>query len=256
MAISPRLAIRTGPITVPRAPRSGFPCRLWAAARSRPERPRDHQLLHLVGALADGEDLRVAVEAAHRVLLDVAVAAVDLHGFLRAAHREPPRLELRLRGGEAERAPLVLQPGGLVGEQARRLDLGGHVGELGLDGLEPADRLPERAPLLGVGERLVERALGEADAHRRDADAPDVEHVEELAEALPARPEQVLVRHAAVREAQWPGVRGVPAHLAIRLALLVARGAVLDDEVRDLLIARPRGQRDVPGDVRARVGDE
>ena len=51
---------------------------LWLAA----ERPGDHHLLHLVGALADGEDLGVAVEAADGVLLDVAVAAVDLHGLL------------------------------------------------------------------------------------------------------------------------------------------------------------------------------
>ena len=45
--------------------------------------------------------------------------------------------------------------------------------------------LPERLALLGVGERLVERALREADAHRRDADAADVEDVQELLEAVP-----------------------------------------------------------------------
>jgi len=43
------------------------------------ERPRDHEPLDLVGALADREDLRVAIETAHRVFLDVAVAAVDLN---------------------------------------------------------------------------------------------------------------------------------------------------------------------------------
>ena len=43
---------------------------------------------------------------------------------------------------------------------------------------------PNARALLGVGERLVERALRQADAHRRDADAPDVEHVQELLEAL------------------------------------------------------------------------
>ena len=46
---------------------------------------------------------------------------------------------------------------------------------------------PKATPLLRVGERLVERALGEADAHRRDADAPAVEGLEELLEALSAR---------------------------------------------------------------------
>src|SRR3712207_7836984 len=43
-------------------------------------------------ALADGQDLRVAVEAADRVLLDVAVTAVDLHGLLGRADRKSTRL--------------------------------------------------------------------------------------------------------------------------------------------------------------------
>jgi hypothetical protein len=73
------------------------------------QRPRDHHLLDLVGALADGEDLRVAVEAAHRVLLDVAVAAVDLDGLLGAAHRQAPGLELGLRGGQREVLARVLE---------------------------------------------------------------------------------------------------------------------------------------------------
>jgi len=81
-------------------------------------------LLHLVGALADGEDLGVAVEAADRVLLDVAVAAVDLHRLLAGAHGQPAGLELRLRRGEREALAAVLLDRGLVGEQPRRLDLG------------------------------------------------------------------------------------------------------------------------------------
>ena len=51
------------------------------------ERPRDHEALDLVGALADREDLRVAVEAADGVLLDVAVAAVDLDGLVGGLER-------------------------------------------------------------------------------------------------------------------------------------------------------------------------
>ena len=127
---------------------------------------------------------------------------------------------------------------------------------LRLDRLELRDRLAERLALLRVRQRLVQRALREADAHRRDADAPDVEDVQELLEAVAARAEQVLLRHPAVLERQRPRVRRVPAHLAVRLALLVAGRAVLDDEVRDLAVARPRGDRDVAGELGARVGDE
>ena len=89
--------------------------------------------------------------------------------------------------------PASFSQRGLVDEQPRRLDLGRHVGELGLDRLELRDRLAERAALLGVGERLVERALGEPDAHRGHADAADVEDVQELLEAGAARAEQVLL---------------------------------------------------------------
>src|ERR1700742_1526111 len=88
------------------------------------ERAGDDHLLHLVGALADGEDLRVAVHAADRVLLDVAVAAVDLDGLLGTAHREAAGLELRLGRGQREVAALVLLHRGLVDEQARGRDLG------------------------------------------------------------------------------------------------------------------------------------
>src|SRR5262245_47994958 len=63
---------------------------------------RDHHLLHLVGALADGEDLGVAVEAADRVLLDVAVAAVDLDGLLGRADGESACDQLGLSRGQGE----------------------------------------------------------------------------------------------------------------------------------------------------------
>ena len=49
---------------------------------------RDHEVLDLVGAFADLEHLRVAVEAGHRRLEHVAEAAVDLDGLRR---RRTPR---------------------------------------------------------------------------------------------------------------------------------------------------------------------
>src|SRR3954469_21792425 len=91
-----------------------------AAARrfmsSGAERARYDHLLHLVRPLADREDLRVSVEAADRVLLDVAVPTVDLDRLVRGLHSEPPGLQLRLRRDQAEVAPLVLEPRRLVGE--------------------------------------------------------------------------------------------------------------------------------------------
>src|SRR3954466_8986439 len=102
-----------------------------AAARrftsSGAERARYDHLLYLIRPLADREDLRVAVEAADRVLLDVAVAAVDLHRLVGRLDCQPSGLQLRLRCHQAEVAPLILEPCGLVGKQTSRLDLRGQV---------------------------------------------------------------------------------------------------------------------------------
>ena len=76
------------------------------------------------------------------------------------------------------------------GEQPRGLDLRGEVGDLRLDRLEFGDRLAEGPALLGVGDRLVERPLGQPDPHRRDADPAAVEDVEEVLEALAPPAEQ------------------------------------------------------------------
>src|SRR6188472_2712511 len=157
----------------------------------QPEVLGDHHPLHLVRALADLEDLLVAVEAGDRKLVHEAVTAVDLESLVDDAVRELAGVELRHRRLERERAASVLEPCRLEDELASRLDLDRHVGELERDGLELADRPPELLPLLCVCVGEVVRALREPDAHRRDGDAPTVEDLEKLVEALAARPEQV-----------------------------------------------------------------
>src|SRR6185436_44387 len=58
---------------------------------------REDQSLDLARSLTDLQDLRVAVEAAHRRFVDVAVAAVDLHRFAGGGDRDLARVELRHR---------------------------------------------------------------------------------------------------------------------------------------------------------------
>ena len=58
----------------------------------------------------------------------------------------------------------LLALGRVAREQARRLELRRHVGELQLDRLVLGDRLAHRAPLLRVRERGVERGARHADA--------------------------------------------------------------------------------------------
>src|SRR5262249_54864665 len=117
----------------------------------------DDDALHLVGALADHQQRRVAVEPLDRKLLGIAVAAVD-------AHRLDAVLERGLGGGElghagfhvAALAPVV-RARGTLGEQARGLEPRRHVGELELDRLMLADRLAEGFAHLRIGDRLLER---------------------------------------------------------------------------------------------------
>src|ERR1700684_2599186 len=128
----------------------------------------DHHPLDLRRSLADQQQRRVAVDALDLVLLRVTVAAMDPQAFLGA--------EATGLGGEQLRHPR-LQVGALAGvlhrrraahEQPRRVDLRRHVGELELDRLVLGDRLAERLALLGVFERQLERALGEAGGARGD----------------------------------------------------------------------------------------
>ena len=77
----------------------------------RPEPPGDEHPLDLGGALADLEDLGVAVEPRDRVLLHEAVAAEDLGGDPGGGDRRLGGVELGDRGGLLERlhpAPVCL----------------------------------------------------------------------------------------------------------------------------------------------------
>src|SRR6476620_7307293 len=96
----------------------------------------DHETLDLLGSLIDLRDLRVAHEALDRVLLDVAVAAEDLHRLGRAVHRDVAALELRHRRRLRQLRAVDAVVGHLaetVEQPARALALGFHVGELRLD---------------------------------------------------------------------------------------------------------------------------
>ena len=69
-------------------------------------------------------------------------------------------------------------------ELPRGRDVGGHVGEHVPDRLLVADRLAELDPLLAVGQRVLERAAGQADGAGGGLRAGDVEPAEAVLEAL------------------------------------------------------------------------
>src|SRR5207249_9375101 len=120
---------------------------------------RDHEPLDLARSLADLRELRVAEISLDLVLLDVAVAAVDLDPGVRDSRRDLRREELRLGGGQAVLATLVLQPCGTPDELAGGLDLGRHVRDHERHALERPDLAAELLTLTGVCNRRIERRL-------------------------------------------------------------------------------------------------
>src|SRR6476469_6209282 len=76
----------------------------------------DDQALDLGRALVQLHDLRVAHQLLDGVLLDEAIAAVDLHGVRGDLHRRVGGEALRLRGGEGVAPALVELDGGVPDE--------------------------------------------------------------------------------------------------------------------------------------------
>src|SRR4026209_1198302 len=222
----------TASVTPPRAEMAG-------GARSRP----------LIRALADLENLLIPIEARDRRLLHVAEPAVDLECRVRDAVRELSGEELRHRRLARERTPLVLEPGSFVHERAPGLDLGRHVGELEPDRRYERARLAQLLAVVCVREREIVCPLRQPDSQRGDRDAPAVEDLQELVEALAARSEQIVLGDRAVLERELACVGCTPAELLHRCRDRVAWRSVLDDDVRDLVDGGPRREGHTPGDV-------
>jgi hypothetical protein len=64
---------------------------------------------------------------------------------------------------------LTLPPGCLIGQQPCRFDLGGHIGNLEGDRLLLSDRLAELLALFRIGDRGIQRPLGNPDGLGRNA---------------------------------------------------------------------------------------
>src|SRR3954447_2055698 len=164
---------------------------------SKPQRLGDDVLLDLGGSSVDRRDHRAAQVALHRVLARVSVAAHDLHSLERAALRELGRSELRHRRLLGQHAPRILvgQPCDPADQEPRAREIGGHVGELVLGRLEAPDRPSELLALLGVGERVVERALREPERRGGQDHALVVEAGHQLRPTAALDAEERRLRH-------------------------------------------------------------
>src|SRR6266498_5838168 len=150
----------------------------------------DHEALDLRGALVDLVQLGVPHQLLDRVLLHVAVAAENLDGVGRDLHADVGREPLRIAGLQRRAHALIDHPRGLPAEQARRLDLGRHVGDQEVDSLVHGDRHPELDALLRVLRRILEGRASDADGADGSGGAREVEclHRDLETVALPAEP--------------------------------------------------------------------
>ena len=119
--------------------------------------PRDHKSLNFAGAFADGAQFHVAVKLLGRIILDEAIAAVNLYRFIRYADGHFSRIKFR-HARFARKSSVVIprgnrlvgKPRRLVSKQTCRFDLHSHVRELELNRLKLSNRLAELFALLYI----------------------------------------------------------------------------------------------------------
>src|SRR5262245_4325235 len=175
----------------------------------------------------------------------VAGAAVDLDAF--AAHPLG-----HLRGEQlGHRGLLVATLAGVdlladeVVELASGLDLGRHFGDLEADRLELGDRAAELLAVVGVGNRIVERALGQADGACGGVGAGRLEARGRVVEGLALLADHVRRRDTEIVEGQLPGLPAEVADLGNRRAAAAfgqLAALLLDEEHRQPEVTLARGR--------------
>src|SRR6185369_2626850 len=209
-SVMARASARTSPPRTP-ATSAGTEESATAALPHHPAQAQelagDDQALDLARALADRAQLRVPKVALHRVVLDVAVAPVDLHRLHGHLDGGLAGVELGHGGLHGVLLARVAQRGRPPGQEARGIHLGGHVRDLELDGLEVRDGVAELAAVRGVAVRGLERGLGDAQREGGDPDAPAVQDAQGVDEPVALLAQQVRGGDAAVLEDQLRRVR-------------------------------------------------
>src|SRR5687768_10129571 len=170
----------------------------WSNSLGGKQLPRDDEPLNLARSLADGRELHVAEIFLRRIVLDEAVAAMNLDAVLSGAHRDFARIQLRHRRLERGALAGILHCGGAIRHQPRGLDPHRVVHQLGADALKRSDQLSELFALERIRSRGVIGTLCEPYGERGDADAAGIQHLEGVDEPLSFRAKQLTGGDAAI----------------------------------------------------------
>src|SRR4051812_5401770 len=117
----------------------------------------DDDALDFTRSLVDFGDSGVAIVSLHPELGRVPVTPVDLNRFVGDARRGLGCEQLGLGAFERMANVVVLHRCRAQGQQARGIELHGHVGQHELNGLQVGDGPAEGLSLLGIGHRFLER---------------------------------------------------------------------------------------------------
>jgi hypothetical protein len=135
-----------------------------------------------------------------------------------------------------ERPAGVPQTRCVVDHQPRRFEIGRGARDLKLHALKIGDWLGELFPFLDVVDRCVERALGETDHLRADADPPLVQRLDGDLVSLADFTEYVPTRNVTVLEQQLARAARADSELVLFLAHREPLEAALDEKRRDAAI--------------------
>src|SRR5579862_7922680 len=190
------------------------------------------------GAGADLVELGVAQQAPGGVIVDVAVAAQDLHRVQCHAGGGLGGVEDRAGGVLPGRLAAIAGPRDGIDVGPAGAEAGIYVGDLALDQLEFADRLAELFAVVDVGDDRVEAGLHDADRPGRQYRALVIEAAHQDAHALALLAEQVFRRHFAILEHQFRGRAAAHAQFVELLRRAKPGETLLDQEGGDAARAR------------------
>src|SRR5713101_486091 len=206
------------------------------ASTRRNKAAADQLAMDLVGALPDLGDLGVAEQPLDPVILDVAIAAMELHRLGGDAHREIGGAHFQHRGFDGDVGGAAVDEAGDMPEpRLAHRQIGRHVRQEELDALEFNDAPARLAPLVDVADGVLEGGAGDAEGVRGNARPRLVERRQQQLQPIARTPEQIVAPDAAFLKGERRGRGGAMPQLIFLAQHGEARGALLDDQRGDRL---------------------
>src|SRR6266851_6547151 len=186
------------------------------ASTTRNKAAANQLAMDLVGAFPDLGDLGVAQQPLDPVILDVAIAAMELHRLGGDAHREIGGAHFQHRGFDGDVGGAAVDEAGDMPEpRLAHRQIGRHVRQQELDALK-FDYAPARlTPLVDVADGVLEGGARDAEGVRGDARPRLVERRQQQLQAVARHADQIVAPDAAILEGERRGRGGAVPQLVL-----------------------------------------